>query len=428
MGASEVLFSIVAGLFALAVASRGFQVEEDYVARWANSANVALTNESRPVVRRYLAWSRRCRTAGGLAGFLAPVITSAVIGKPDDPGPWAVALMVVGYLLGALLAEVVINRPERGKGTALLVPRRLGDYLPAYVLVLQRGLAILSVLMVPVYALLEPHARFSTPSVAGAAAFGVAGVCIAAVIEGLQRRIVARRQPVTRAADDHDDACAGRLVPEDRPADRDRLSGHDLGHCVAALHRVRVHHPRHRLLVRRHVWRRDVLLWPDDREQLGGEPARQALELSERECARIAANAALRPAVRQAEEGALPGHPHRERGALSEGHLRVVADSALRRAHDAGVLDAVAGEDDPSAVVHAHRDADDGRALGVSEPLGDVIGNVRDRDRLIELRDRHAVKRRIPLELGMGKRFLRARHGAPSVPAGRRDLVLGLRR
>jgi hypothetical protein len=203
MEPSEVLFSIVAGLIALAVASRGFQVDEDYVARWANSANVALTNESRPVVRRYLAWSRRCRTAGGLAGFLAPVITSAVIGKPDDPGPWAVALMVVGYLLGALLAEQVaeINRPEHGKGTALLVPRRLGDYLPPYVLVLQRGLAILSVLMVPVYALLEPHARFSTPSVAGAAAFGVAGVCIAAFIEGLQRRIIARRQPVTRAAD-----------------------------------------------------------------------------------------------------------------------------------------------------------------------------------------------------------------------------------
>jgi hypothetical protein len=188
-------------LIALAVASRGFRVDEDYVTRWANSANVSLTSESRPVVWRYLAWSRRCRTAGGLVGFLAPVFTSAVIGKPDDPGPWAVALMVVGYLLGALLAEIVINRPARGKGTALLVPRRLGDYLPAYVLVLQRGLAILAVLMVPVYALLEPHARVSTPSVAGAAAFGVAGVGIAAVIEGLQRRIVARRQPVTRPAD-----------------------------------------------------------------------------------------------------------------------------------------------------------------------------------------------------------------------------------
>jgi hypothetical protein len=200
MEPSEVLFTIVAGLVALGVASRGFRVDKDYVARWASSANVELTDESRRVVRRYLTWSRRCRTAGGLAGFLAPVITSAVSGRPDDPGPWAVALMVVGYLLGALLAEV-INRPERGSGTALLIPRRLDDYLPAYVLVLQRGLAILSILMVPTYALLEPHAPFSSPSVAGAAAFGVAGGCIAVIIEGLQRRIVARRQPITRAAD-----------------------------------------------------------------------------------------------------------------------------------------------------------------------------------------------------------------------------------
>lgn len=201
MDPSSLINLAVPVLIALAVASRGFQVDEAHVTRWANSANVALTNESRPVVRRYLAWSRRCRTSGGLAGFLAPVITSAAIGKPDDPGPWAVALMIVGYMLGALLAEVVINRPGRGRGTALLVPRRLGDYLPAYVLVLQRGLGILAVLTVPMYALLEPHARLSTPSVAGAAAFGIAGGCIAAVVEGLQRRIVARRQPVTGPAD-----------------------------------------------------------------------------------------------------------------------------------------------------------------------------------------------------------------------------------
>lgn len=201
MDPSQILNIVLPGLIALAIATRGFQVNDDYVTRWADSANLAITSESRPVVRRYLAWSRRCRTAGALTGFLTPVISSAVTGKPDDPGPWAVALMVVGYLLGALLAEFVINRPERGEGTALLVPRSLGDYLPSYVLVLQRGLAILSVSMVPLYVFLEPHARSSTPSVAGAAAFGIAGVCIAAVIEGLQRRIVTRRQQATRSED-----------------------------------------------------------------------------------------------------------------------------------------------------------------------------------------------------------------------------------
>jgi hypothetical protein len=171
------------------------------VARWADSAKVTLTDASRPVVRRYVAWSRRCRTAGGLAGFLAPVIVSAVVGKPADPGPWAVSLMVVGYLLGALVAEFVINRPNPGSGTALLVPRRLSDYLPPYVLVLQRGLAAIALLMVPVYALLEPHARLSTPGVAPTAAFGVGAACLAVLIEVVERRIVGRRQPVTPGAD-----------------------------------------------------------------------------------------------------------------------------------------------------------------------------------------------------------------------------------
>ena len=60
------------------------------------------------------------------------------------------------------------------------------------------------------------------------------------------------------------------------------LPGHDLRHGVAALHRVRVHHPGHRLLVRRHVRRRDVLLRADDRQQLRREAPREPLELAER--------------------------------------------------------------------------------------------------------------------------------------------------
>ena len=125
-------------------------------------------------------------------------------------------------------------------------------------------------------------------------------------------------EPRARALDHHHDAGARRLVPEDRAADRDRLAGHDLRHGVALLHRVGVHHPGHRLLVRRHVRRRDVELRADERRELGGEAAREPRELGLRELARVAAHAALRAAVRQAQERALPGHPHRERGALAE--------------------------------------------------------------------------------------------------------------
>ena len=86
------------------------------------------------------------------------------------------------------------------------------------------------------------------------------------------------------------------------------------------------------------------LLGADDRDQLGGVAAREALELADAELARRAAHAALRAAVGQAEQRALPRHPHRERRALAERDVGAVAKAALRRAHRQRVLDAVAGQ------------------------------------------------------------------------------------
>jgi len=188
-------------LIGLAVASRGFRVDADYVARWANSAGVELTDASRPVVRRYLAWSRRSRTAGGLTGFLAPLFYARVTTGESDPGSWSLTLMLVGYLLGAIFAESVGSRSWRRLGTELAGGQRLNDYLPTYVLVLQRGLALLIGLLVVAYALLEPHTQLSVPPPTLIATFGLAGICLAALVEGMQRRIIARRNPVTSPSD-----------------------------------------------------------------------------------------------------------------------------------------------------------------------------------------------------------------------------------
>lgn len=81
------------------------------------------------------------------------------------------------------------------------------------------------------------------------------------------------------------------------------------------------------------------------------------------------------------------------------------------------MLNPVSGEDDSPPVVHPHRNADDKGAFREAEALGDVVRDVREGHGLVELRNRHAVEGRIPLEPGMGKRFWRARHGARSVPA-----------
>ena len=218
-------------------------------------------------------------------------------------------------------------------------------------------------------------------------------------------------EPVTSAGDHHNDAGAGGLVAEDGATDRDRLAGDDLGDGVADLHRVRVHHPGHCLLVGGHVGSGDVLLRPDHRQQLGGEAPGQALDLALRHLARVTADAALRTAVGQTQERALPGHPDGECRALAECHLGVVPDPTLRRAEYRGVLDAVAGVDDPAAVIESDRDREHDRPLRVAQPLGDGVGDVRVRPREVELGDRRLEQWRVPLEVRMCSGFLDPGHG-----------------
>ena len=212
------------------------------------------------------------------------------------------------------------------------------------------------------------------------------------------------------AFDHHHDPGAGRLRPEDGAADRDRLAGDDLRNGMADLHRVRVHHPGHRLLVGRHVGRRDVLLRADHGQELGGEPARDRLQLALGHRARVAADPALRAAVGQLQQRALPGHPHRERRALAERDVRVVPDPAFRRAEDARVLDAVTRVDRPPAVVELDRDCDDQRALGDAQALGDGLADVGVGQRLLELGERRVEQGRFPLERLLGRQLVGARH------------------
>ena len=77
-----------------------------------------------------------------------------------------------------------------------------------------------------------------------------------------------------------------------------------------------------------------------------------------RELLGIDDHAALATAERDADDRALPGHPHREGLDLVEGDVLVVADAALGRAAAQVVLDAVAREHPDGAVVHLDREVD----------------------------------------------------------------------
>ena len=203
---SSIWFSLVLPvLVGLAVASRGFRVDEEYGARWASSAGLELTEETRPLVRRYLTWSRRSRTVGGLVGFLAPVIyarvAEAALGREvmteSDAGGWSLLLMFVGYLLGALVADLVINRPGQHQGSMLPGSRRLGQYLSRYLLIIQRSLGIACAALVGAYVLLSHLADKPLPPLGSVAVYGLVGVGVAAAIEALQRTIIGRRHAAT---------------------------------------------------------------------------------------------------------------------------------------------------------------------------------------------------------------------------------------
>ena len=188
-----------------------------------------------------------------------------------------------------------------------------------------------------------------------------------------------------------------------RPSVPPRTSGLPVtisGTGMADLLRVGVHEPRHLALAGGDVGRRDVAVGPDDREDLRGVAARHALELAVGQPVRVAANAALRAAERQAHQGALERHPHRERGALAQRHARAVAEAALHRPHRQRVLDAVAGERLDLAVVEPDREVHDERAPRLEQPRADLLLEVEQVGGAAELVDRHAVELGVPLGSG----------------------------
>jgi hypothetical protein len=205
MGVIEVLQWAIPILIVLYIVGRGFRVHDQQITEWAAGSDLRLTEPVRAMAARYLKWTRRCRTIGGLVGFLVPITYSMTT---QDAFPiHGLVLILAGYLMGAVAAEIVVHRFSRRANAALLVARRLSDYLPAYVAMLQRGLAVVSLGLVGVWALTPyPNREVPEPELSTFVLHGLAGIGVAVVIEGLQRLVVARRQAATSpdllAADD----------------------------------------------------------------------------------------------------------------------------------------------------------------------------------------------------------------------------------
>ncbi len=151
----------------------------------------------------------------------------------------------------------------------------------------------------------------------------------------------------------HDPPGRGLLPPLGPPNDQG-LPRHHAGHGVSLVHAEGVHDPGHDLGVGVDVRGGDVLLRTDDDGDLRGEAARQALQLPRAHLLGVADDAPLGPAVGQADDGALPGHPGGQGPHLVQGDVGVVPDAPLEGAEGLVVLHAVAGEDADGAVVHLY--------------------------------------------------------------------------
>lgn len=197
----------IAALLVMAVALAGAYrpLSEQRVAEWSGSRGIELTAQNGPMVRSYLRTARILRAWGLVAGVLVPSFLALgwsghidVLGVDSSGGTNTgdVGWVFVGYLVGALYAEVALARPVAGgRRSASLVPRRLDDFLGRRVLWAQRGLAAWAALAVLISAALPFDPPRLQPGSVSAAAFAVYVGGFAATLEALQRWIVRRPQP-----------------------------------------------------------------------------------------------------------------------------------------------------------------------------------------------------------------------------------------
>ena len=182
---------------------------------WAQQMGLQLTPLNEAIVRSYLARTRLLRFTGALVGLFAPWIYQAFVGDPPPvPVDFGLFDALLGYLLGAVIAELTIKRPKAEKPSASLVPRDLSDYVPSSFIAAFRISALVALVLVPLYRLLParqglidlndfPPEIVILPMI----------LLIGFGVELLQRYIVARPQPAVESdLVDADDAIRSASV------------------------------------------------------------------------------------------------------------------------------------------------------------------------------------------------------------------------
>ena len=166
------------------------------VERWARDSGLQLTSDNRAYVASYLGRTRAFRLIGGLLGLVLPWIWIVVDGAlPPKPSDFALFDAMLGYLLGAVVAELSFKRPQDDFPSASLVPRSVSDYLSLWYRVALRVGASLGLALTLWHNTL-PDRESSGPDAPPPTIVLVVMIVGAwLTVELFQRYIVARRQP-----------------------------------------------------------------------------------------------------------------------------------------------------------------------------------------------------------------------------------------
>jgi hypothetical protein len=189
---------------------RAYRLDQRSVERWSRERGVVLTAENHAMVVRYLRRTRVMRTWGAVAGAIVPSLIEFIwsgrvqvlgFGTDGENAPLGFGTIFIGYLLGALCAEVSVARLSSGdRQVASLVPRQFESYLSRRVVLSQRVAAAAGALGLLAIGLVPYGESTANPGWASLAVGAVVVMAFGIGLEAIERWLVRRPQPFTDAS------------------------------------------------------------------------------------------------------------------------------------------------------------------------------------------------------------------------------------
>jgi hypothetical protein len=174
-------FAVIGGLVAFVVADA--PVSRERLARFASRHGLTVTADNAPHVVRYLALTCRWRVAGVVVGLTA----HTVAGFQRQSLSVSILYGLVGWFVGAIVAEIRATPPAAVRRAASLEPRSVNRYVtPAArtALVVTTGLCLVAVAL-----------TFDNPRVWVRPL--IAAIVLPVLVLAVVRRIAVRAQPIS---------------------------------------------------------------------------------------------------------------------------------------------------------------------------------------------------------------------------------------